>query len=76
MKAKYPERKKYFGHRGNIRYFPFKTNCPNCGKVCIEDFWAESRQPTTIQALHNCHRCDYDSRKDPQPRLLWRRVPV
>ena len=71
--AEYPERSRYFGFKGNIKYYPYKTRCPNCGKVCIEDFWAAKREPTKNSPLINCHRCGHDTRNNPHPHL-WIRV--
>lgn len=72
MKGKYPERTKYFNFRKSdrIRYFQFKTKCPNCGKVCVEDFLAERGEMIKRAALLSCHRCGHDSKE----LLIWRRV--
>jgi predicted RNA-binding Zn-ribbon protein involved in translation (DUF1610 family) len=69
--TKYPERKKYFGFKksDNIRYFKFKTTCPNCGKVCVEDILAEQQERMRRQTL-SCHRCGHES-KDV---LIWTRI--
>jgi len=71
-RSKYPERARYFGFRKSdrIRYFKFKTRCPNCGKVCVEDFLAERVEKMKRAALLNCHRCGHAS----EDVLIWRRV--
>jgi transcription elongation factor Elf1 len=76
-KKKYPERSLYFNFKktDKIRYFPFKTRCPNCGKVCVEDFLAESVEKIKNGPLLFCHRCGHDSRDVGFPILLWKRVP-
>ncbi len=70
----YPERSRFFGIKGDIKYYPYKTKCPNCGKVCVEDFLAQSREPIKNSPLINCHRCGHNTRKDPNPMVLWKRT--
>jgi len=76
IEGKYPDRSKYFRFKKSdrVRYFKFKTRCPRCGKVCIEDFLADKAEKIRRAPLVNCHRCAYDTRDDPEPFLLWRRV--
>ena len=58
MKGKYPERTKYFAFKKSdrVRYFKFKTKCPNCGKVCVEDFLADKGERIKRAPLINYHR--------------------
>ena len=72
MKGKYPERNKYFGFKKSdrVRYFKFKTKCPNCGKVCAEDFLADKDERIKRASLINCHRCGHDSKSS----LIWTKV--
>ena len=72
MKGKYPERTKYFGFKKSdrVRYFKFKTKCPNCGKVCTEDFLADKVERIKRSLLLNCHRCGHESESS----LIWRKV--
>lgn len=72
MKGKYPERTKYFAFKKSdkVRYFKFKTKCPNCGKVCVEDFLADKVERIKMSPLINCHRCGRESKSS----LIWRKV--
>lgn len=73
---KYPERAKYFGFKKSdrVRYSKFKTKCPNCGKVCIEDFLADREEKIKRAPLVNCHRCGHDTRENAEQFLIWRRA--
>ena len=73
---KYPNRSKYFNFRKTERvgYFKFKTKCPNCGKVCVEDFLAEIDEKIKRSPLINCHRCGHDTNDDAEPFLIWKRT--
>jgi len=75
-KQKYPERNKYFSFKksNRVRYFKFKTRCPRCSKVCVEDFLADKDEKIKRAPLTNCQRCGHDTRDDPKPFLIWRRV--
>ncbi len=77
-KKKYPERSLYFNFKktDRIRYAPFKTNCPNCGKVNVEDFLAENFEPMKIRHILHCHRCGHNSQEDGFFILQWKRVPT
>jgi predicted RNA-binding Zn-ribbon protein involved in translation (DUF1610 family) len=72
---KYPNRSKYFNFKKSegIRYFKFKTTCPSCGKVCVEDILAERCEKLRRQSLV-CHRCGHDTSNDPEPLLVWKRT--
>lgn len=72
QKKQYPDRSKYFNFKKSdrVRYFKFKTRCPRCGKVCVEDFLADKGEKTKRAPLINCHRCGHDS----ESFLMWKRV--
>ena len=74
--SKYPDRSKYFSFKKSdrVRCFKFKTRCPRCGKVCVEDFLADKAEKIRRASLVNCHRCGHDTRDDPEPFLIWRKV--
>ena len=75
-KKQYPERSKYFDFKKSdrLRYFKFKTRCPRCGKVCVEDFLADIHEKIKRAPLINCHRCGHDTQDDKESFLIWRRV--
>jgi transcription elongation factor Elf1 len=74
-REQYPDRSKYFNFKKSdrVRYFKFKTRCPRCSKVCIEDFLSDKDEKTKRATL-NCHRCGHDTRDDSEPFLIWKRV--
>jgi len=75
-KKKYPNRAKYFNFKktDRVRYFKFKTKCPNCGKVCVEDFLADIDEKLKRSPLIDCHRCGHDISHDAEPFLIWKRT--
>jgi len=76
QKQQYQDRQKYFSFKKSdrVRYFKFRTRCPKCGKVCVEDFLADISEKIKRASLINCHRCGHDTRNDPEPFLIWKRV--
>lgn len=76
-KEEYPDRNRYFSFKKSdrVRYFKFKTRCPNCGKVCIEDFLADKDERIKRAPLINCHRCGYNTTEKSEPPLIWKRTP-
>jgi transcription elongation factor Elf1 len=74
-KRKYPNRSKYFNFRktDRVRYFKFKAKCPNCGKVCVEDFLVD-RDTKIMRATLVCHRCGPDIGNDAESFLIWKRT--
>ena len=75
-KKKYLNRSKHFNFRktDRVRYFKFKTKCPNCGKVCVEDFLADIDEKLKRSPLINCHRCGHDTSDDEESFLVWKRT--
>ena len=58
-------------------HFPFRTNCPACGKECRKFFLADDVEKMRLRSLE-CEWCGHDTEKGPEQQRLvtWRRFSI